>query len=163
MQKGLVNVFRCFVRVNASLLLAIATALVLTNLSGDAVLDAHDPVFNLRLSSLYWAVASGMLVVAGICLYNETSGLRMWILAYMATCAWGYRIALAFSECSTIKGLVSPVAAQFGIGPRLANFMVILFFLQLMVGACACLYWQWATDRRSLTRTSGLKPAAVKA
>jgi hypothetical protein len=147
---------RFFTNTAAALLLAMATALFIINLSGPPHLVLpRDPISGLSLRYLFWIIGGLAVLIAWFCLFSvRSSHLIPWV-AWFATNFLIYRIALYFEGCHSLTGFLASVTYAFGLPAKAASVLVDVAFAYLLIGSSAALLFHWL---RSFT-TPPLQPS----
>jgi hypothetical protein len=125
-----------------ALLLVMASALFLINWTSPAdSVQPHDPIFFIPMNGLFWIIGGIALVIALISLFNDRLAVTTFLLAWLATMFWAYRIGLFWSGCHSLTGFLGSFAYTFGISPKIAGVMPDVIFVYLIMGSYAALFW----------------------
>jgi predicted RNA-binding Zn-ribbon protein involved in translation (DUF1610 family) len=144
MQTAETRILRIFTHSAAALLLALATALFLINLTGPPHLVLpRDPISGLSLRYLCWIIGGLAVLIAWFCLFSERPVRTIPWVAWLAADFLIYRIALYFEGCHSLTGFLASVTYAFGLPAKAASVLVDVAFAYLLIGSCAALLWQW--------------------
>lgn len=135
---------RFFTYTAAALLLALATALFLINMTGPPHLVLpRDPISGLSLRYLFWIIGSLTVLIAWFCLFSERPARSIPWVAWFATNFLIYRIALYFEGCHSLAGFLATATYAFALPANTASILVDMAFAYLLIGSCGTLLWQW--------------------
>src|ERR1035437_4880545 len=144
------RILRIFTNSAAALLLAMASALFLINLTGPVhLVQPHDPIFAISLRYLFWIIGGIAVLAAWLCLFSERPALPTAWVAWLATNFLIYRIGLYWNGCHDLTGFLGSFSYAFGIPAKAANMMADLAFAYLLMGSCAALLWQWRRSSKN--------------
>jgi hypothetical protein len=143
---------RIFTHSAAALVLAMASALLLINLTAPKdLVQPHDPIFALSFRSMFWIIGGLGLVVALVCLFVERPTQAATWLAWLATNFLAYRIGLVSMGCHSLTGFLGSVTYAFGIPAKTASVLTDVAFAYLLGGSCAVLLRGWRLSRLART------------
>jgi hypothetical protein len=126
----------------AAILLALASVLFIANwTSPPDWVSPLDPVFNLTLRTLFWAVGGVAVVAALICLFADRPALSLGLLAWLGLNAMVYLIGTYFQGWHGPSGFFEGFSHSFDLPPKLASLLVSLLVAYLLAGSAASLDW----------------------
>ncbi len=133
------SLVRGFIYFAGAILLFVATALVLVNLTSPADLSPiNDPVFHAPVSRWFWIVGGLALAVASVCLFARNSRLQTTLVMLFALAFLGSRISVSVLGVSDgFKGYLGPLADVFGIQAGTADTLLLGTSLYLLIGCLA--------------------------
>jgi hypothetical protein len=135
---------RFFTNTAAALLLAMATALFIINLSGPPHLVLpRDPISGLSLRYLFWIIDGLAVLIAWFCLFSERPARSVPWVAWFAANFLIYRIALCFEGCHSLTGFLASVTYAFGLPAKAASVLVDMTFAYLLIGSSTALLCHW--------------------
>ena len=135
---------RFFTNTAAALLLAMATALFVINLSGPPHLVLpRDPISGLSLRYLFWIIGVIAAGIAWFCLFSERPARTIPWVAWFATNFLIYRIALFFEGCHSLSGFLASVTYAFDLPAKAASVLVDIAFAYLLIGSSTALLFHW--------------------
>lgn len=130
-----------FVRSVGGLLLAVATALLLINLTNPpGYVLPHDPVFGIRLGDWFWIVGGVGAIVAFVCLFSERLDMPLFLLTWIGLNYLVIRFGLSWTGCHNLTGFLPGFSRAFAITPAVANELANVTFGYLLFGGCICLW-----------------------
>ncbi len=142
------SLVRGFIYSAGAILLFLATALFLVNLTSPADLSPiNDPVFHAPVSRWFWIVGGLALAVASVCLFAQNGRLQTRLVMLFALAVLGSRICVSLLEISDgLKGYLGPLADAFGIQAGTADTLLVATGVYLLAGGfCA---WHAIGGRR---------------
>jgi hypothetical protein len=126
----------------AAILLALASVLFITNwTSPPDWVSPLDPIFNLSLRTLFWAVGGVAVVTALICLFADRPAFSLGLLAWLGLNAAVCVIGTYFQGWHGPSGFFEGFSHSFGVPPNLANVLVSLLAVYLLAGSVVSLFW----------------------
>jgi len=144
------RILRIFTHSAAALLLAMASALFLINLTGPVhLVQPHDPIFAISLRHMFWIIGGIAVLAAWLCLFSERPAQPTAWVAWLATNFLIYRIGLYWNGCHDLTGFLGSFSYAFGIPAKAANMLADLVFAYLLIGSCAALFWQWRQSSKT--------------
>ena len=144
----------------AALLLALATALFLINLTRpvDWVSPA-DPVFALPLPTLFWIMGGGALLAALICLFVRNIKLSLYLLAWLAMNGLVYLTGAYFQNWHGLTGLLNDFSRAFHLSPSFVNALLYPLAGGLLAGSVGSLLWLWRLEKKTKGQIKTICPA----
>jgi hypothetical protein len=135
---------RIFTNTAAALLLAMATACFIINLSGPPHLVLpRDPISGLSLHYLFWTFAVFATLLGFLLLFaNRPARVLPWVTWFAANFLI-YRIALYFEGCHTLAGFLTTANYSFALPAQAAAFLLDAAFAYLFFGSSAALVCNW--------------------
>ena len=153
------RILRIFTHSAAALLLAMASALFLINLTGPVYLvQPHDPIFAISLRYLFWIIGGIAVLAAWLCLFSERPALPTAWVAWLATNFLIYRIALYVEGCHSLTGFLASVTYAFGLPAKAASVLVDVAFAYLLIGSCAALLCHWRHSSKNPSIHQSINP-----
>jgi len=132
------RMIRAYTYSAGSLLLALATVLIVSNLRPKPIdfVPGRDLVFNAPLPILYWILAGILVTAALLCLFGTNTTLQVRTLLVLAAYLAGYRIVLNFMGATGgLKGYIGGVAEPFGLSPGAMAGLLAAIVGYLFVGS----------------------------
>jgi hypothetical protein len=147
---------RFFTNTAAALLLALATALFIINLTGPPHLVLpRDPISGLSFRYLFWIFALVAALLGFLCLFADRPARLVPWVAWIAVNYFVYRVGLYFDGCQSLTGFLACVTYAFGLPPKAAGFLLDLVFGYLLIGSCITLRFRWLrSSKNPLTQQS---------
>jgi hypothetical protein len=148
------KVISAYIYSAGSLLLALATALVLANLHKQPLdfVPAHELLFDLRLPVLFWIVAGILTIVALQCLFGRQTGLQLTLLLWMASNLVVYRLGLHYMGAKGgVRGYLGELADVFGCSTVTMTGLLTLAVGYLLLGSLLSMLMEraWEIDKRT--------------
>ena len=124
-----------------ALLLALASAMFISNKINAGLLHPRDPVFQISMLLLFWILGGIQLVIALVCLFGKDFWLKLplvlWLALSMAVYWWG----LLLEAPAGLRGDLGSFANTFGILPVTADAALKAVFSYLLIGSSISLLW----------------------
>jgi hypothetical protein len=133
-----------------AVLLAMATALFLTNLRGYPLdfVPVRDPVFSLPMPKLFWLVGALLLGVALYCLFGQNTATRLGMVAWLLFNVMVLVFALpALGIRGGLKGYLGGLADTFGMSPGGMAGLVLGASGCLLIGGVTVMILNWLEER----------------
>ena len=132
----------------ASIVLLLAAAAKLVSSAGSArILHEHDPMTNLEFATLFRIVGVIELAVALACIFCRRLWFSVGLLAWLATCFLGYRIALILLHYNRPCSCMGNLTDALHISPQTADTAMKIILAYLLIGSYATLFWLWRQRR----------------
>jgi DNA-directed RNA polymerase subunit RPC12/RpoP len=135
-----------------SLLLALATALFLANLSMPPdFIPVRDPLLGLSQSAFFWVLGGALLITALFCLFGRQTGLSLSVVLWLSLNLMIYRLALPFTGVKGgLTGYLGSLAGAFGISTGTMIALLTMTVIYLFLGGCVAGLLVRAVERREL-------------
>jgi hypothetical protein len=144
----------------AALLLALASALFLINLTGPTHLVLpREPLSGISFRYVFWLFGGIAVLVAFLCLFSQRPARLIPWLAWLGANFLIYRIGLYVEGCHSLTGFLASAAYAFGIPAKTAAVLVDMSFGYLLLGSCAALAWQWRRSSKTQSLQSSATPS----
>jgi len=131
------SVVRVFVHLAGVVLLFLASALFLVNLTNpDDLSPANDPIFHQPVTWVFWIVGGIGTLVAMVCLLVQKSLLPAMLVAVFALCFLACRVFVsAFDISQGFGGYLGGLGGVFGMSGRATDLLLIAVNSCLLVGS----------------------------
>ena len=119
------------------LLLALASALIVTNLTTRIpdLIPIRDPIFNLTLSSLFWILGGALAVVSLFCLCGRNTKLQLALLLWFSlNTLLGY-LSLPLMNVKGINGHLGPMSQAFNLSAPTITAWLMIALIYLLLGS----------------------------
>ena len=124
------------------ILLAVGSALFLTNWASPAdLVTPLDPVFNLTLRTVFWAVAGVAMIVALICLFADRLKWPLCLLIWLGLNGLVYIGGVHVQGYQGLAGVLEGLSYACRLPPDLGNLLVGLLAGYLLAGGVVSLVW----------------------
>ena len=138
----------------AALLGALATGLILCNLADAKLLQPHEPLLAVRMSTLYWVLALGAMAVALACVYVRQARLKLALILWFAGTLAIYRLGLGWQGIPSLRGYLGSLAHAFNLSTTSVDVLLSLLFSYLLAGSAGLLLWNClARPTRGVAKT----------
>lgn len=131
------TIIRGYIYSAGILLLSMATALFIANLTSlPCYVPCHDPLLNLKLSTLFWIIGGIELVAGTYCIFGKKESPQLMLILWLGINATGCWLALVFKYATGgFTGYLGNVADAFGISCAMANNVVCAAIIYLLIGS----------------------------
>jgi hypothetical protein len=147
------KVTRAFIVSAGVLLLAIATAGMLSNWTGAAMVSPREPVLMLRISTLFWIWGAMEVAVACVCLFGSSIRVQLMLIFWVGLNLAVYGWALADGSIRGLGGYLGGLAGSYGVSPATAALVLASTVCYLLLGSSItlllCLAQSLATKHAS--------------
>lgn len=137
---------KCFFFSSGGLLLATATAKLVSGSGNAHILDNQDPRLFISFRQLFLAVGTIEIMVAAVCFSGRTR-LQTRLVAWLATNILIYRLGLywiGYQPCHCLGNLTDALQ----VPPQTADLVMKIILAYLLLGSYATLFWLWRQPRR---------------
>ena len=132
-----------FLSVAGVLLLATASAKLISSLGSARILQNSDPILGLTFRNVFRLVGAVELAMALVCLFGKGIKLQASLVAWLATTIVAYRLDLVWigyqKPCSCLGNLMDALH----IPPQAADTAMKIILAYLLIGSYATLFWLW--------------------
>jgi hypothetical protein len=125
-----------------ALLAAFAVAVFLCNLAHAALVAPREPLFALRMSTLFWILGTEATALAFACVYIRPPRLKLGLVLWFAATVVIYRLGLHWQGVHNLSGYTASLAHTFGLSSGVAIIVLNLLFSYLLVGSVGLLLWR---------------------
>jgi hypothetical protein len=130
------NLTRFFNYLAGAILLALASAMFIANVTSSELTHPKDPVFEISTAVLFWIILVLELAVALVCLFGRQIWLQASLVFWLAMNLAAYQWALASSGVTNgFKGYLGPLADAFGILPGMVEMALKAAVSFLLLGS----------------------------
>jgi hypothetical protein len=146
---------RAFRLASGALLLGMACAVAVSQWAGSNpdVVYTREPVFSLRVSTLWW-IACGACAGAGlVCLFGQRGKLALGLVAWLAVNFEVYQAGLLWNGSPNLHGYLGEVSSAFGLSLGLLNAGINVVWGGLLLGSLALLLWRRAGVKTALNES----------
>lgn len=142
---------------SASVILAITgIAKIISGFGRDRVLEEVAPFFFITLRSLLWIVGGMELIVGCVCLGCKRREVRAWLIAWMATNIWVYRLGLLWIGYQKPCGCLGNVTGALHLPSQTADAIMKVILAYLLIGSYATLIWLEKRKRKPAIASGGI-------
>ena len=139
---------KLFTHSAGALLLALATARLLSNLAGAGVAQPRDPVLLLSMRNVLWIFAGLEFAVASVCLFTRQTRFALTLVLWAAFSFGVYQAGFVWQGVTAGFGAyLGGLAQPFGITRAVACFLVRGAYAYLFLGGCVSLVALWLEGR----------------
>ena len=137
---------KCFFFSSGGLLLATASAKLVSSSGNSHILENQDPLLFISFRQLFLAVGTIEIMVAAVCFSGRTR-LQARLVAWLATNILIYRLGLywiGYQPCHCLGNLTDALH----VPPQTADLVMKIILAYLLLGSYATLFWLWRHPRR---------------
>jgi hypothetical protein len=123
-----------------ALLLALATALFISNCPNAGLVHPQEPVFSISVPVFFWIVGGLSSLVALVCLFGKRISVQATLTCWMAMNLAVYQWALVSSGVEAgFRGYLGPLADAFGFWPGTVEMLLKAAVCYLLIGSVTVL------------------------
>jgi hypothetical protein len=141
------KIARWFLCSAAVVLLVTAISKLISSFGHGAILHTNDPLAGLQFQDLFRIVGGIEVAVALACIFCR----RLWfsgsLLAWLAACFLGYRIALILLHYNRPCSCMGNLTDALHISPQTADTAMKIILAYLLIGSYTALFWLWRQKR----------------
>ncbi len=141
------KIARCFLFVAGVLLLATASAKLISSFGSAGILQNPDPIIGLTFRNEFRLVGAVELVIALVCLFGKGIKSQAGLVAWLSTTILAYRLGLVWfgyhKPCPCLGNLTDALH----ISPQTADTAMKIILAYLLIGSYATLFWLWRQRR----------------
>jgi len=144
------KLIRAYIYSAGSLLLALATVLMLANFQRQPTdfIPVRDMVLNLQLPALFWILGGMVLLAALLCLFGRQTNLQLGIVLWLATNLIVYRIGLHYMGAKGgVQGYLGEMSDVFGLSTGTMSGLLIAAVWYLVIGSLIAMTLAWAAEK----------------
>ncbi|MFM2296035.1 MAG: hypothetical protein RLZZ350_2448 [Verrucomicrobiota bacterium] len=138
-----------FVFSSALLLLATATAKLLSLSSGTKLLLAGDPIWGISFRHLLLAVAMLEIAIAAFCLIGKQQTAGLLAISWVSTLFLIYRVGLWHMDWKKPCGCMGNLTDAFKIDVHTADMVMKVILAYLLIGSYSTLFWLWIQKKNT--------------
>jgi hypothetical protein len=148
-------IINLFIFLSGLLLLATAAAKLVSASGHAGILRMTNPIFGISFRNVLWIVGFLELVVALICFLGKQQKLKIWLIAWLATCFLMYRVGSVVMYNSKFCPCLGNLTDALHISPQAADTTAKIILAYLLLGSYAAIFWTWwPTQKATLTPSS---------
>ncbi len=138
------KVIRLFTNTAGVLLLAVGTAMFISNEASAEFVLPRDPILTLSMPNVFWIVGAAVLCLGLVCLLGKQAWLKLNLLLWFALNFWAYQLGLFWTVGPrSFIGYWGNLADALGISSIAAGLILKIVFLYLLIGASVSLLLPW--------------------
>jgi hypothetical protein len=161
MTRSFSKAVECFLASAGFLLLALVTALCISNQAGAGFFPPRDPILGLAMPTVFWSVGILALVCGWFALFGRAALPRAILVMWLALNAIVYQAGLVWiAGPVSFNGYWGNIAEAFRVSPNAVQLMFRAGSLYLLAGSVAVAIGLWMLQRRggvSATREDHFK------
>lgn len=149
------KLIRAYIYSGGSLLLALATIVILANLQKQPIdfVPARDMVFNLPLPVLFWTLGGMLLIAALLCLFGRQTNLQLTIVLWLAINLFVYRIGLYYMGAKGgVQGYLGEMGDVFGLSIGTMSVLLMVAMWYLVIGSVLAMTLARVSEKARINR-----------
>ena len=125
-----------------ALLLAVATAMFISNGAGAGWVPPRDPFLGISMPVVFWAVGAVESAVGLVCLFGKQAGLKAILILWLAMNFLAYQLGLCWTVGPrSFNGYWGNLAAAFHVASGMAYWTLMAVYVYLLIGGVVSLVW----------------------
>jgi hypothetical protein len=144
------NIIVNFFTYSSGVLLLITSTAKFVSASGHAgILTMGNPILSIPFRDVLWIAGSLELVVALVSLLFKQHRLKLWLIAWLATCFLMYHIGSLLMYETKFCPCLGNLTDALHISPQVSDIATKILLAYLLLGSYAAIFWTWWRTRRT--------------
>jgi len=140
-----------FVYSSGALLLATALAKIVSAFGTAQALQTADPIFAIQFRFLFLVVGAIELMAGLFCLMGKRLGLRLLLIAWLATSFVIYRLGLLWLGYHKPCGCLGTFTDALHISPQVADLALKIVLAYFLIGSYSSSIWLWLQNKSAIS------------
>jgi hypothetical protein len=132
---------RIFISSVCALLLITAFAKIISANGTARILQNQDPILNVSFQNIFWVVGIIEIVIALVCFFSQRAGLKIGLVAWLATICLIYRFGLGWIGYQSPCHCLGTLTDALRIPPQTADTAMRIILAYLLLGSYGTLFW----------------------